>query len=64
MEARERSDPARTVGPAEAVSARPIRAAHPLRRTIAVSDPNTAYWFDWEYDRDHADAGTRSRYGN
>jgi hypothetical protein len=46
------------------VSARPIRAAHPLRRTIAVSDPNTAYWFDWEYDRDHADAGTRSRYGN
>jgi hypothetical protein len=28
-----------------------------------VSDPRP-FWLDWEYDRDSADTGTRSRYGN
>ncbi|WP_431976043.1 hypothetical protein [Micromonospora haikouensis] len=29
-----------------------------------MSNPTSPFWLDWEYDRDNADTGTQSRYGN
>jgi hypothetical protein len=29
-----------------------------------VPDPIRAFWIDWDYDRNNADTGTRSRYSN
>jgi len=29
-----------------------------------MPDPTTPFWLDWDYDRDNADTGTQSRYGN
>ena len=30
----------------------------------SAPDPTRPFWFDWDYDADRADTGTRSRYGN
>lgn len=29
-----------------------------------MPDPTCPFWLDWPYDRDNADTGTKSRYGN
>lgn len=32
--------------------------------TVRTERDTAPFWFDWDYDRSHADTGTRSRYGN